>query len=169
VSTVEPPAPTPVTLIDPNLISNEALVEQLEGVPVGQRIVLVIHDDHFTEELATYLATKPQAIYRDIDVRFSPGQVEVQGRIRVFGVWMPATVWGNLQAQDCHAEATITDLSVGGSLTPAFVREQARKLICGELEKALDELFKTLPICLESIEVLEGVALAEGTKQQVEP
>lgn len=158
-----------MTLVDPNLISNEALVERLGGVPAGQRIVLVIHDDHFTEELATYLATKPQAIYRDIDVRFSAGQVEVQGRIRVLGVWMPATAWGNLLAQDCQVEATITDLSVGGSLTPAFVREQARKLIYGELEKALDELFKTLPICLESIEVLEGVAIAEGAKQQVEP
>lgn len=168
VSTVEPPTPTPVTLIDPSLLPSEALVEQLDGVPVGQHIVLVLREDRFTQALATYLATKPRAIYRDVDVGFSPAQVKVQGKIRVFGVWVSATVWGSLQAQDCRAEATITDLSVGGLLTPALVREEARKLIHGELEKALDDLFKNLPLCLESIEVLDGVAILEGTKQRLE-
>jgi hypothetical protein len=169
VSTVEPPTPTPVTLIDPSLLPSEALVEQLDDIPVGQHVVLVLHEDHFAQALATYLATKPRAIYRDVDVQFSPAQVKVRGGIRVFGVWVSATVWGNLQAQDCRAKVMITDLSVGGLLTPALVRQEARKLIHSELEKALDDLFKTLPVCLESIEVLDGVAIVEGPRQQLEP
>ena len=158
-----------MTLVDPILLPSDGLAEQLAGIPVGQHVVLVFHEDHFTQALATYVATKPRAIYRDVDVRFLPAQVEVQGRIRVFGVWVSATVWGNLQAQDCQAKVTMTDLSVGGSLTPALVRQEARKLIHGELEKALDGLFRTLPVCLESIEVLDGVAIVEGVKQQLEP
>ena len=163
------PTPTPVTLVDPILTSSESLIGELDVVPVGQDVVLVIHDDHFTQELAAYLAAKPQAVYRDVDVRFSPGQVQVQGEIRVLGVWVRATVWGDLRAQDCHVRSPITDLSVGSLLTPAIVRQEARRLIQSELDKALDDLFKTLPVCLERIEILDGIAIAEGTKQKIEP
>lgn len=158
------PSPTPVTLIDPSLTESESLTKQLEAMPVGQRIVVVLHDDHFTQELAAYLATNPQAIYRDVNVRFLPGQVEVQGQIRVLGVWIPATVWSDLQVEHCRIKAPITDFSVGGVLTPSFLRDEAGKLVQSELEKALDDLFKSLPVCLERIEVSEGVATAEGTK-----
>jgi len=163
-STVEPPTPTPVTLVDPSLLST-ALVEQLEGIPVGQHVVLVLHEDHFTRELATFLTTQPQANYRIAAIRFSPGQIEAQGEIRVFGVWVSTTVWGSLDAQDCQAQATITDFSIGGLLTPVLVREEARKLIHGQLEEVMDNLFETLPVCLESVEVLDGVAILNGTKQ----
>ena len=154
-----------MTLVDPSLASSELLIGELDAIPVRQDVVLVIHDDHLTQEMAVYLATKPQALYRDVDVRFSPGQIKVQGKIRVLGVWLPATVWGDLQAQDCHVQAPITDLSVGNLLTPALVRQKARRLVQSELDKALDDLFKTLPVCLERIEVLDGIAIAEGTKQ----
>jgi hypothetical protein len=157
-----------VTLNNPSLLPSEALVEKLEGIPVGQHIVLVLHQDHFSEALADFLATEPRAIYRDPDVRFSEGQVEVQGEIRVLGVWVSAIVWGNLQAQDCHVKATITDLSVGSLLTPTLVREEARKRIHGELEKAVDALFETLPVCLERIELQDGVAIVEGTRRRLE-
>jgi hypothetical protein len=158
-----------VTLVDPILLPSDGLTEQLAGIPVGQHVLLVFHEDHFTQALATYVATEPRAIYRDVDVQFSAAQVEIRGRIRVFGVWVSATVRGNLQAQDCQAKVTVTDLSVGGSLTPALVRQEARKLIHSELEKALDGLFRTLPVCLESVEVLDGVAIVKGAKQQLEP
>jgi len=58
---------------------------------------------------------------------------------------------------------------VGSLLTPAIVRQEARRLIQSELDKALDDLFKTLPVCLERIEILDGIAIAEGTKQKIEP
>jgi len=158
-----------MTLVDPSLLPSDGLAEQLAGVPVGQHVVLVFHEDRFAQALAAHVAAEPRAIYRDVDVQFSPAQVEMRGRICVFGVWVSATVRGNLQAQDCQAKVTVTDLSVGGLLTPALMRQEARRLIHGELDKAVDGLFRTLPLCLESIEVLDGVAIVEGTKQQLEP
>ena len=134
-------------------------------MPAGQRMILMLHDDHFARELTTHLTTKPEAIYRNVDVHFSRGQVEVYGEIRVLGWWVPATVWGNLRAQDCHIEALITDLSVGGALTPDFVCEEAGRLVQSELEKVLDGPFETLPICLESVQVLDGIAVVEGIKE----
>lgn len=154
-----------MTLIDPSLTSTEFLVEQLDALPTGQRIVLILHDDHLTQELATCLATKPDAVYRNVEFRFSPGQIEVRGEIRVLGWRVPATVWGDLRVQDCHIEAPITGLSVGGALTPAFVGDEASKHIQSELERVLGGLFETLPLCLESIEVQDGVAIAEGARQ----
>ncbi len=163
------PTPTPVTLIDPALLSSEALPEQLKSMPVGGRVVLVLHDDHFTQELATYLAATPEAIFRDVEVRFWPTRVEMQGKIRALGVWVPATTWGNLHVQECHLKVEITDLAVGGALTPSFVREQASKLIHDEIEKILDDLFQNVPVCPESITVLDGSAIVEGTKRPAEP
>ena len=159
------PTPTPLTLVDPGLVSSASLAEELAAMPAGQRVVLHLTDDHLTRELAAYLSTQPQAIYRNAEVRFSPGQVELGGEIRVLGFWVPATVWGHLQAQDCRVQASITDLSVGGLFTPAFLREEAAKLIQGELDKALDVLFTALPLCLESVEVGDGAAVVEGIKR----
>lgn len=154
-----------MTLVDPGLASSTSLAEELVAMPVGQRVILHLHDDHLTRELAAYLAAQPQAIYRNAKVRFSPGQVELGGEIRVLGFWVPATVWGHLQAQDCRVQASITDLSVGGLFTPAFLREEAAKLIQGELDNALDVLFTALPLCLESVEIGDGAAIVEGIKR----
>ncbi|UCC64626.1 MAG: hypothetical protein JSV36_06150 [Anaerolineae bacterium] len=159
------PTPTPVTLVDPSLASSTSLADELIAMPAGQRVVLHLYDDHLTRELAAYLATQPQAIYRNARVRFSPGQVELGGEIRVLGFWVPATVWGHLQAQDCRVQASITDLSAGGLFTPAFLREEAAKLIQGELDKALNVLFTALPLCLESVEIGDGAAIVQGIKR----
>ena len=158
---VATPAVTLVVITDPSLTDRESLERQLQAAQQGQQLAVLVHDDHVSQEIAAYLATQPEAVYRNVTVRFTPGLVELEGEVEIAGLWVPATVRGQAGARDCQPEVTITELEVGGFLTPDWARDYVADLVYDVLDRYPDDA----PVCLERIEVRQGEALLEGTKR----
>ncbi len=155
------PTPTPLVVTDPSLTNRELLEQQFRETQTGQRLTLRIHDDHLEREIAAYLATQPDAPYRKVTVRFTPGLVELGGQVKVLDFWVPATVRAQATVRECQPQATITGLTVGGLLTPRWARDYVASLIYDALDRYPDDL----AICLESIDVQEGEATVEGNRR----
>jgi len=155
------PTPTPLVITDPSLTDRELLEQQFQEAQVGRRLVILVHDDHLEREIAAYLATQPEAPYRNVTVRFTPGVVELGGEVEVLGLWVPATIRGQVKVSDCRPEATITELEVGGLLTPRWIRDYVTDLVYDALDLYPDDLL----VCLESVQIKEREALVEGTKR----
>lgn len=155
------PIPTPLSITNPSLTDRALLERQFQEAAIGQQVVLLVHDDHLEREIAAYLATQLEVAYRNVTVRFTPELVELGGEVQVLGIWVPATVRGQVMVRDCLPEATITELEVGGFLTPRWARDYVANLIYDTLDRYPDDLL----VCLESISVREGEAVVEGTKR----
>jgi hypothetical protein len=155
------PGATSVVITDPSLTDRGALERQLQAAQQGQQLAVLVHDDHVSREIAAYLATQPEAVYRNVTVRFTPGLVELEGEVEIAGLWVPATVRGQAGARDCQPEVTITELEVGGFLTPGWARDYVANLVYDVLDRYPDDA----PVCLERVEVRQGEALLEGTKR----
>lgn len=153
--------PTPLIITDPSMTDRATLERQFQTAQVGQKLVLLVHDDHLEREIAAYLATQPETGYRNVTVRFMPGLVELGGEVQAMGLWIPATVCGTVTMQDCVPEATITELAVGGFLTPRWVRDYVADLVYD----ALDRYPHDLAVCLTAVTVGEGEATVEGVKR----
>lgn len=153
--------PTPLVVVDPSLTDRAVLEQQFQQARVGQQLVLLVHDDHVERELAAFLNTQTNLDYRNVTVRFLPGLVELGGEVRAMGLWIPATVRGPVTARDCLPEATITELEVGGFLTPRWVSDFVADLVYRELDRYPSDL----PVCLEQIQVGEGEATISGYKR----
>jgi len=154
-------AATPLTVTDPSLTDRELLEQQFRAAQTGQELVLLIHDDHLEREIAAYLAAQQETGYRNVSVRFKPGLVELGGEVQVLSLWVPATVWGQVAVRDCKPEATITELEVGGFLTPKWAKDYIANLVYDALDRYPDDP----PVCLESVEIREGEALVKGSKR----
>jgi len=157
------PSPTaaPLILTDPSLTDRALLEEQLYAAPSGQRLVLRISQEHLTREIAAYLSTQTDPVYRQVTVRFTPGLVTLEGEVKVAGLWIPATVEAQATVSDCRPEATITGLAVGGLFTPRWARDFVADLVYD----ALDRYPQDLLICLESIAIGEGETVIEATRR----
>jgi hypothetical protein len=153
--------PTPLAVVDPSLTDRAALERQFREAQADQEMVLLVHDDHLEREIAAYLATQPEAGYRNVTVRFRPGLVELGGDVEAVGLWIPATVRGVVTVQSCVPEATITELEVGGFLTPRWVRDYVANLVYDALDRYPDDL----AVCLTAVTVGEGEATVEGVKR----
>jgi hypothetical protein len=158
---VATPGATSVVITDPSLTDRGSLERQLQAAQQGQQLAVLVHDDHVSREIAAYLATQPEAVYRNVTVRFTPGLVELEGEVEIAGLWVPATVRGQAGARDCQPEVTITELEVGGFLTPDWARDYVASLVYDVLDRYPDDA----PVCLERVEVRQGEALLEGTKR----
>jgi len=153
--------PTPLVVIDPSLTDRASLEQQFWTAQAGQQLVLRLHDDHLTRQVAAYLAGQPETTYRNVTVRFTPGVVELAGQVNVLGLWAPATVRAQVTVSDCRPAADITSLAVGGLLTPRWARDYVADLVYDALDRYPDDL----PICLESVEVRQGEAIVTGIKR----
>ncbi len=157
------PSPTaaPLVITDPSLTDRALLEEQLYAAPSEQRLVLRIGQDHLTREIAAYLSTQTDPVYRQVTVRFTPGLITLEGEVKVAGLWIPATVEAQATVSDCRPEATITGLAVGGLFTPRW----ARDFVADLLYDALDRYPEDLLICLESIAIGKEEAVIEATRR----
>ena len=150
-----------VTITDPSLTDRESLERQFREAQIGQELILIVHDDHIEREIAAYLTTQSETPYRNVTVHFTPGLVELGGEVEVLGLWVPATVWGQLSVENCMPEAVITELEIGGFLTPKWAKDYVAGLVYGVLDRYPDDL----AVCLTAIEVREGEATVKGLKR----
>jgi len=146
-------------LVDPPL---DGLPSTLSGMPSGRRFQILLHEKYLTEQASAYIesASELPIEIRDIMVSFSPGQVNVSGRVPLGFLRVELWVRGVWRAVSCRFEAEIVEAHVGGQPAPAALRQQAAK----SLEDALKSIADA-PVCFTSVEIRQGEVEISGYKK----
>ncbi len=171
--TVRPAAPSPAFAATPTLIRQPLLLanpplqdlsdldrEMARSAP-GRPVQIRYHEDDLNREIAALLAANPDQPYRDVSVDLRRGRVVVRGSTEVLNFTVPVEVTGRVTAVDCRPRIEIEQVTVGGLLTPSFVREEVREMVL-EAESWYPADY---PLCLEQIVLEEDRATIYGHRR----
>ncbi len=102
-----------------------ALAARGPGIPFR----VVFTEGEIEEMIAASLAQQPEVPARNVRVAIRPGEVVLAGQVRAGGLWLDATVHGNVTARDGKLVATVTQVELGRvSLPPAVQADLNRQL-----------------------------------------
>ena len=169
VTTVSPPktapaaTPTAATgvlkLVDPPL---DSVSPALGKLVANQRFQVLLHEKYVTEQASAYIesASELPIEVRDILISFTPGQVDVSGRVPLGLLRVELFVRGVWRAASCRFEAETVEVRVAGQAAPASLRQQVAKA----LEDALKSIAEA-PVCFTSVEIRQGEVEISGYKK----
>ncbi len=151
----------PIVLAEPAFRELMAANSSLEQAGSGRQVRIHYLEETLNQEIAALLAANPGLPYGDVRVHLQPDRVVVSGRVVVLGLDLNAELLGTLLAENCEPRVDVQAVSVGGLLTPRFIKNQASALVF----KALDWYPPDAPLCLEQIVVEDGALTVYGYRR----
>lgn len=151
----------PLVLVDPDVDRLNRLDAEIRQSAVGRPFEIQMAEDALNEQLAVALARYGGLPYTGVSADLKPGQVVLSGKVRVIGMELPAEVRGTVVAVGCRPAVQIDSVTVGGILTPKFVKQQVVQLV----EDSLDWYPADYPLCIEQIVIEENRAILYGSRR----
>ncbi len=152
---------SPLVLVDPGLDELNALDAEMQKSAAGRSVQIQVAEGALNRELAVALARYGELPYTGVAADLKPGQVVLSGEVNLLGLELPTEVQGTVWAVDCRPMVQIDSVSVGGILTPKFVRQQVVQLV----EESLSWYPANYPLCLEQIVIEENRATVYGSRR----
>jgi len=162
-SSLPSPAPEagPLLLVDPDVDRLNRLDAEIQQSAVGRPFEIRMAESALNEQLTVALARYGELPYTGVSADLKPGQVVLSGKVRVIGLEVPAEVRGTVVAVGCRPAVQIDSVTVGGILTPKFVKQQVVQLV----EDSLDWYPADYPLCIEQIVIEENRAILYGSRR----
>jgi hypothetical protein len=152
---------SPLLLSDPILADLVQVDAEMSRSAAGRTVQIRYQETALNREIAAWLAQSPDLAYRNVLVSLEQDRVVVTGDVAVLGFDVGAEVLGMLAADNCLPRVEIQAISVGGLLTPGFVKDR--------VTAAIMEAFSWYPpdstLCLERIVVQDGVVTVYGVRR----
>ena len=155
------PAAGPIILVDPEFSGLMQANSDLDSAPAGQRVQLRYEEGVLNQEIAALLAQSPDLPYRNVQVQLEPDRVVVTGEVTVLGIDLSAELLGRLGVENCAPRVDVQAVSVGGILTPRFIKNQAATIVLD----ALDWYPADSPVCLDGIVLEDGAVTVYGYRR----
>ena len=150
-----------LVLSDPGFSGLMRAGSAVERAARGERVEIRYKEAALNEQIAALLADTPNLPYHDVRVSLRPDSIAVSGNVTVLGLGVSAELLGMLVAEDCAPQMDVHAVSVGGVLTPRFIKNQASSIVL----RALDWYPPDAPLCLDRIELAEGSVTVYGYRR----
>ena len=131
------------------------LVLAAQGPGIPFRVTFT--EGEIEELIADSLAQQPEVPVRNVRVSLRPGDAALAGQVQISGLWLDATVHGDVTARDGRPVVTITQVNLGRiPMSPTAKAELERQLTA-----ALTGL-ETLPFRFTAITLGNGRITIQG-------
>lgn len=151
----------PLLLVDPGLDELNALDAEMQHSAAGRPVHIQVAEGALNRELAAALARYGELPYTGVAADLQPGGIILSGEVSLLGLELPTEVRGAVRAVNCRPVVQIDSVSVGGILTPRFVKQQVVQLV----EESLSWYPADYPLCLEQIVIEENRATVYGSRR----
>jgi len=155
------PASSPLLLADPDTANLSSMDAELRQSAAGRPVQIRYREEALNREIKSLLLSYPDLPYRNVSVDLQRGRLTVYGDATIMGLEMATTVEGTVVAQGCQPQIEIESVSVGGILTPAFVKEEVARLV----QDSMNWYPADYPLCLEQIVLEEERVAIYGTRR----
>jgi hypothetical protein len=150
-----------LVLSDPNFAGLMQPGSVLERAAPGKRVEIHYDEATLNQEIAALLAETSGLPYHDVRVSLRSDRIALSGGVTVLGFGVSAELLGMLVPEDCAPRMEVHAVSVGGVLTPRFVKNQASALVL----RALEWYPPDAPLCLDRIDLGEGSVTVYGYRR----
>jgi hypothetical protein len=155
------PAPSPLVLSDPGFTGLMQAGSAVELAARGQQVEIYYDEATLNQEIADLIAESGDLPYTNVRLSLNHDRVLVTGVITVLGLRVNAELLGVPVIEDCGLEMDVQALSIGGLLTPRFIKNQASTVAL----QALDWYPSNSPVCLEAIALDDGSLTVYGYRR----
>lgn len=154
-------ASSPLVLSDPEFDSLGQVDAEMAQSAVGRRVQIRYGEAALNREIAILIAQSSDLGFRDVQVNLDPDKAVVTGDVTVMGFDVGARVEGVIIVENCLPRLDIRSVSVGGFLTPGFVKDEVTQMVLG----ALDWYPPDSALCLEQIVLENGMVTVYGYRR----
>jgi hypothetical protein len=151
----------PLLLSDPAMTSLSSLEAEMDRSASGRLVRIEYEEEALNREVATLIQENPDLPYRDVQVDMKRDGVVLSGKVTVLGFRMDAKATGTVSVENCLPQLQVEQVSLGGILTPRFVKDEVEKLLL----EAMDWYPADHPLCLEQIVIEETKATVYGHRR----
>lgn len=152
---------SPLVLSDPGFNSLGQVDAEMAHSTIGRQVQIRYGEAALNREIATMVAQSPELGFRDVQVNLDRDRAVVTGDVMVLGLNVGAEVQGVVVIEDCLPRVELQSVSVGGWLTPGFVKDQVAETVLG----ALDWYPPDSALCLERIVLEDGAVTVYGHRR----
>ena len=152
---------SPLILSDPGFDSLAQVDFEMAHSTIGRPVQIQYGEAALNREIAAWVAQSSDLGFRDVQVNLEPDQAIVTGDVNVLGFDVGAKLQGVVVVENCLPRVEIQTVSVGGFLTPGFVKDQVAEMVL----EALDQYPPDSPLCLERIVLEDGVVTVYGHRR----
>jgi hypothetical protein len=155
----------PLLLADPIFSDLSQLNDEMARSAAGRPVQIRYAEGALNGEIASSMdrlaAADPDFPYRDVHVDIKRDRVIITGEITVLTFDVLAQVEGTVVARDCVPQLEIESLSLGGIMTPRFVKGRVEKMVL----EAMAWYPADYPLCIEEIVLEENRATLYGYRR----
>ena len=152
---------SPLVLSDPAFSVLGQVDAEMAQSTVGRRVQIRYEEAALNREIAIVLAQSTDLGFSDVQVNLDPDKVLVTGDVSVLGLNVGAKVQGVILVENCLPRIDLQTVSVGGFLTPGFVKDEVTQMVLG----ALDFYPADSTLCLERIVLEDGAVTVYGYRR----
>ena len=150
-----------LVLADPEFDSLGRVDAEMARSAVGRRVQIRYGEAALNREIAILVAQSSDLSFRDVQVNLDRDKAVVTGDVTVLGFDVGAEVQGVVVIESCLPRIELQTVSVGGLLTPGFVKDEVAKMVLG----ALDWYPPDSALCLERIVLEDGAVTVYGYRR----
>jgi len=152
---------SPLLLTDPEFSSLGQVDAEMAHSTVGRQVQIRYEEAALNREIATVIAQSSDLGFSGVLVNLDPDKVVVTGDVAVLGFDVAAEVQGVILVENCLPRIEVQAVSVGGFLTPGFVKDEVTQMVVG----ALDWYPPDSALCLERIVLEDGAVTVYGYRR----
>ncbi len=152
---------SPLVLSDPGFKSLARVNAEMAHSTIGRVVQIRYGEAALNREIAILVAQSSDLGFRDVQVNLDRDRVIVTGDVTVLGFDVGAEVQGMVVAKNCLPKIEFQTVSVGGLLTPGFVKDRVTEMVLG----ALDWYPPDSALCLERIVLEDGAVTVYGYRR----
>jgi hypothetical protein len=162
----ETPIESPLLMRDLQFSDLVYMDQEMGRSAVGRPVQIRYDEETLNQEIVGLLQRQRESSqdplpYQNVNVDLRRDHVVVTGDVTLLGFEVSTEIMGTVIAMDCLPQMDIQSVSVGGALTPGFVKNQIREL----LMDALKWYPANHPLCLEQIILEEDRATIYGYRR----
>lgn len=160
-SVPRPAAQRPAPAVPPGTVEFRSISEiekNSAGLKSGQPFRLAVTQDELTSRVRQYLANDPQAPFRDVSVRLSPGSLVFTGKVTAMGLTLDATAIGEPVIENGQARLVVRDVAFGEMAVPG----PAKGLVNDAINRAIESQSFEVPATVTSVDVVDGQLMIVG-------
>lgn len=139
-------------LSDPAFSGLMANGSSVEAAAQGQRVEIQYGESRLNQEIAALMAQTEDLPYDDVQLSVHSDRVLVTADVSVLGIGVKTELLGQLVVDECALRMEVSAVSVGGVLTPRFIKNAASDTAL----RALNWYPADSPLCLDRVVTGEG-------------
>jgi len=150
-----------LVLTDPEFDSLGQVDAEMARSTVGRPVQIRFGEAALNREIAILVAQSSDLGFRDVQVNLDRDRAVVTGNVTIAGFEVGAEVQGVISVANCLPQIELQTVSVGGLLTPGFVKDEVTQLVL----EALDWYPPNSALCLERVVLEDGAVTVYGHRR----